>query len=70
MKVRITEEGMTCAEEDRRKNELMYAEVNTRRNGMKDYMNEKDTEMLMLKEDEQSHSRKLGENINWLAMNI
>ena len=64
MKVLITEEGLTYAEEDTRKSWLMYTEVDTRRNGMKDYINEKDTEMVTLKEDEQSHFRKSVENIN------
>ena len=36
---------------------------------MKDYTNEKDTEMVTLKEDEQSHFKKSVENTNWLAMN-
>ena len=58
MKGLIVEEGVTYAEEDRRKNELMYAEVDMKRDGMKDYMNERDMEMLMLKENKQSHFRK------------
>ena len=70
MKVLITQEGLIYAEEDTRKNELTHDEVDTRRNGMKDYINEKDTEMVTLKEDEQSHFRKSVENINWLAMNL
>ena len=69
MKVLITQEGLIYAEEDTRKNELTYDEVDTRRNGMKDYINEKDTEMVTLKEDEQSHFKKLMENTNGLAMN-
>ena len=70
MKVLITQEGLIYAEEDMRKNKLTYDEVDTRRKGTKDYTNEKDTEMVTVKEDEQSRFRKSVENINWSAMNL
>ena len=83
MKVLITEEGVTYAEEDRWKNELMYAEVDMRRNGMKGYSQDNYTKKVnnpdegaynyrdgkeVSKENEQSHFWKLVRNTNWLDM--